>query len=334
MTDLLRAALADLPGPDTEAAAAVAARAGEVLRPPGALAALDAIAVHLAGWSGSTRPRVTRPHVVVFAGDHGVATGGVSNYAAELTTEMLAAVRQGRATVNAMAAATGATVTAVDVGVGEPTGDLRVEPALTPERFDAVSEAAFAAVDAAAEAGADVLMLGELGIGNTTVAAALAARVGGVPLEHAVGRGTGVDDDGLARKRAAVEQACARTADVADPLELLRQLGGTELVAMAAGCVRARQHRLPVLLDGYVVTAAMLPLHAAAPDALDHCLAGHASAEPGHRLVLDRLGLRPILALDLRLGEGTGALAALPLLDVACRAVTDVATFPEWFAGR
>lgn len=328
----LRDALADLPAADPEAAARVAARAADVLRPPGALAALDAVAIHLAGWQATDRPGVARPAVLVFAGDHGVTAGSVSNYPAEITTAMLAAVRQGRATVNAMAAAAGATVAVHDVGVGRPTGDIRTDDALSGDRFEAITEQAFAAVDAAVADRADVIVLGELGIGNTTVAAALAARLADVPIAQAVGRGTGVDDEGLARKRVAVAQAVARCADDDDPLELFRRLGGSELVAMAAACVRARQHRITVLLDGYVVTAAMLALHRARPDALDHCLAGHVSAEPGHRLVLDHLGMRPLLALDLRLGEGTGALAALALLEPACRAVTDTATFTEWFA--
>ncbi len=327
MTDVLRRALLGLPEVDATAAAAVAERAANTLRPTGALAALDAVAVHLAGWQQTTRPAVRRPAVLVFAGDHGVAGAGVSNYPADITAAMLAAVQQGRATVNAMAAAAGASVTAVDAGVGRPTGDIRVEPALTAERFDEICVTAFAHVDELAAAGTDLLILGELGIGNTTVAAALATALAGVPIADSVGRGTGVDDDGLARKCAAVEQAARRVAGVDDPLEVLRQIGGAELVGMAAACAQARRHRLPVLLDGYVVTAAVLPL----AGALDHCLAAHVSAEPGHRRVLDHLGLAPLLALDLRLGEATGALAALPLLKLACRAVTDTATFAEWF---
>lgn len=327
MTELLRRALEGLPEPDREAAAAVAERAANTLRPTGALAALDAVAVHLAGWQGTTRPAVQQPAVLLFAGDHGVAAGGVSSYPADITAAMLAAVQQGRATVNAMAAAVRAPVTAVDVGVGRPTGDIRVAPALSPDRFDQICTTAFAHVDRLAAAGTDVLILGELGIGNTTVAAALATALAGVPPMESVGRGTGVDDAGLARKRDAVEQATARVAGIDDPLEVLRQIGGAELVGMAAACARARRHRIPVLLDGYVVTAAVLPL----AGALDHCLAAHASAEPGHRRVLDQLGLVPLLSLDLRLGEGTGALAAVPLLELACRAVTDTATFAEWF---
>jgi nicotinate-nucleotide--dimethylbenzimidazole phosphoribosyltransferase len=331
VTVLRRAVMADLPEPDLAAAAAVRARADTVLRPPGALRNLDDVAVHLAAWQATARPGVRRPAVLVFAGDHGVAAAGVSNYPASITASMLAAVRAGRATVNAMATAVGATVTAFDVGVGVPTGDIRVAPALAPERFDAITEVAFEAVDGAAGAGADVLVLGELGIGNTTAAAALAAALIDAPLTELVGRGTGLDDAGMERKRAAVAAAAGRCAGIGDPLEVLRQVGGSELAAIAAACVRARHHRIPVVLDGYICTAAVLALHAAAPGVLAHCLAGHASAEPGHRHTLAHLGLRPMLTLDLRLGEGTGALAALPLLELACRAVTDVATFAEWF---
>lgn len=317
---------------DSETAARVRDRASQVLRPAGALAALDEVAIHLAGWQRTERPTVSHPTVLVFAADHGVAAAGVSSYPASITAAMLSAVQEGRATVNAMAAAVGATVEVFDLGVGRPTGDIRTEVALTPERFEEATATAVSAVDRCVADGTDVIVLGELGIGNTTVAAALAARFAGLSVDEAVGRGTGVDDEGLARKRAAVTAALARCDAVTDPLEVLAEIGGAELVAMSAAAVRARHHRVPVLLDGYVVTAALLAVHAARPGVLDHCLAGHASAEPGHIRVLDHLGLRPLLSLDLRLGEGTGALAALPLLETACRCVTDVSTFDERFA--
>lgn len=336
MTGSLHELLAALPPVDdlvdARAAAAVRERASQTLRPGGALAALDDIAVHLAGWRGTERPAVNRPAVLLFAADHGVAAAGVSNYPAEITSSMLAAVEEGRATVNAMAAAVGAAVHVYDVGVGQPSGDIRIQPALDLERFNEIVETATRAVDSAATLGTDVIVLGELGIGNTTIAAALTTFFTDTPIGVAVGRGTGIDDEGLRRKQSAVASAVRRCSGLTDPLVILREIGGAELVAMAAACVRARHLRIPVLLDGYVVTAAMLALHASAPGVLNHCLAGHVSAEPGHRRVLDHLGLRPILALDLRLGEGTGALAALPLLEVACRAATDVATFDEWFA--
>lgn len=324
-------ALADLPGPDPDAAAAVADRAGNVLRPAGALQRLDDLAVHVAGWHGTARPTIDHPAVLVFAGDHGVVRAGVSAYPGEVTAAMLAAVRAERATINAMARSVGAVLRVHDVGVGAPTGDIRVEPAMSAERFETIARVAADAVDEVVADGADLLVVGELGIGNTTIAAALPAALLGGDVAAWVGRGTGVDDAGLERKRAAVAAAVRRVATVADPLELLREIGGSELVAMAAAVVRARLRRVPVVLDGYVATAAVLPLHLAAAGALDHCVVGHASAEPGHQRILDRLGTSPLLDLGMRLGEGSGALAAVPLVRMACVCVTEVPTFDEWF---
>lgn len=333
MTNPLHALLAGLPDVDVAAADAVRGRAAQVLRPPGSLRRLDEIAVHIAGWHADPTPSVDRPAVLVFAGDHGVAVAGVSAYPADVTAAMLAAVRAGRATINALARAAGATLEVFDVGVGDPTGDIRFEPALPTGRFAEVIHVATTAVDDAAAAGADLLVLGELGIGNTTASAAIPAALLGGPVEQWVGRGTGVDDDGLARKRTAVRQATERVAGLADPVEVLRELGGSEHVAMAAACARARHHRIPVVLDGYVATSAVLPLDVARPGALAHCLVGHLSAEPGHRRLLDRLGVEPLLDLGLRLGEGSGALAAVPLVRMACAAVVEVPTFDEWFGG-
>ncbi|MGB3735578.1 MAG: nicotinate-nucleotide--dimethylbenzimidazole phosphoribosyltransferase [Ilumatobacter sp.] len=320
--------LAELPGPDHGAVAAVTERAATVLRPPGALQWLDDVAAWKAGWQRSTTPTVERPAVLVFAGDHGVAAADVSNYPSDVTGAMLTATQNGQATINAFARSAGASVTAIDVGVGDPTGDMRTEAALTPERFDAITRTAFDAVDAL---DTDLLVLGELGIGNTTAAAAIAAAFAGGEATVWVGRGTGVDDDGLARKQAAVQESVRRIAGVMDPLEILREVGGSELVAMAAACVAARHRSIPVVLDGYICTASMLPLHRANTTALDHCIVGHCSAEPGHRLLLDRLDKKPLLDLDMRLGEGSGAMAAVPLVRMACAGVVEVPTFDEFF---
>ena len=177
----------------------------------------------------------------------------------------------------------------------------------------------------------DLLVLGEIGIGNTTPSAAISAALAGGETAAWVGRGTGVDDEGLARKRAAVQESVRRIAGITDPLEILREVGGSELVAIAAATVATRHRSIPVVLDGYVVTSAVLPLVMVNPAALDHCTVGHCSTEPGHRKLLERLDKRPLLDLDMRLGEGSGAMAAVPLVAMACAGVTKVPTYDEWF---
>jgi nicotinate-nucleotide--dimethylbenzimidazole phosphoribosyltransferase len=239
---------------------------------------------------------------------------------------MVKALREGVATACVLARQVGATLEVVDVGVGDPTGDLTAEPALAPARFRACVQAGR---DAVAAVDADLLVLGEMGIGNTTAAAAVTAILLGRSAEASTGRGTGVDDAGLARKRAAVA-AARRRVGTAAPMEVLRQAGGAELAALAGAALEARLRRLPLVLDGFVVTAAVTPLELLRPGALANAVAGHRSAELGHRALLERLGLRPLLELDLRLGEASGALAAVPLLRLAAAAVTEVATFADW----
>jgi nicotinate-nucleotide--dimethylbenzimidazole phosphoribosyltransferase len=324
----LTTALGSLPAGDSAAADAVRTRAADILRPAGALARFDEVAVWVARWQETERPAVTRPAALIFAADHGVTAAGVSKYPVDVTAAMLAAYRAGRSTVTAFAHVAGATVQAIDVGVGRPTGDIRFEAAMDQARFD---EAVAAGRDAVESLDADLLVLGEMGIGNTTAAAAVAGALGGGEVAAWVGRGTGVDDAGLARKREAVRQSIDRVAGVLDPLEVLRELGGAELVAMAAAITAARHRKLPVLIDGYVVTAAAWPLFLVADTSLDHCLVGHCSSEPGHRRLLERLGMQPLLDLEMRLGEGSGAMAAVPLVAMACAGVTEVPTFGEWF---
>ena len=318
-----------LPAADAVATAAVHERAAQVLRPSGALAWLDELAEWVAGWHRTDRPKVERPAGLIFAGDHGVAAAeAVSAYPTTVTAAMFEAYRQGRSTISAFARLAGASVDAVDVGIGRPTGDIRFEAALTPERFEEIVTVAVAKVDSL---DTDLLVLGEMGIGNTTPAAALSAALAGGETAAWVGRGTGVDDAGLARKRAAVQQAVRRIAGITDPIEVLREVGGAELAAVAAATMAARHRSLPVVLDGYVVTSSVLPLVMVEPTALDHCIVGHCSAEPGHRRLLDRLGKRPLLDLDMRLGEGSGAMAAVPLVAMACAGISEVPTFAEWF---
>lgn len=325
----LRDRLVDLPTDDAAARAAVHDRAAHILRPSGALAWLDEIAAWVAGWQRTDRPRVKAPRGLIFAADHGIAAATkVSAYPTGVTEAMFSAFGEGRSTISAFARLAGAEVTAIDVGIGRPTADIRYDAALSEERFDEITETAFDAVEAL---DADLLVLGEMGIGNTTPSAAIAAALAGGEATAWVGRGTGVDDEGLARKRAAVQEAQRRIAGITDPIEILREVGGAELTAIAAATVAARHRSIPVVLDGYVVTSSVLPLHFVSDAALDHCTVGHCSAEPGHRKLLERLGKRPLLDLDMRLGEGSGAMAAVPLIAMACAGITEVPTFAEWF---
>lgn len=327
-TSALRQELAAAPKPDDESANLTQTRIDNILRPPGALARLDELAIWLARWQNTATPCVDNIELIVFAGDHGVTAEGVSNYPADVTAAMLDAFRADKASVNALARVVGATSRVVDVGVGEPTGNIRVEPAMTSDRLDTSFAAGRAAV---AASDADLLVFGELGIGNTTAAAALAAAYLTVDATKVTGKGTGIDAHGLLVKQQVVSDAANRIGVQGDPVEVLRELGGTEIAAIAGAIFQARVQSTPVLLDGFIVGSAALTAHAIGSEATAHCWAGHGSAELGHQLVLDYLGLTPLLTLDLRLGEGSGAIAAVPLVRAACALVNEVPTFEEWF---
>jgi nicotinate-nucleotide--dimethylbenzimidazole phosphoribosyltransferase len=301
-------------------------RARNVLRPVGALRRLDDLAVWLARWQRTSHPSVDRPAVIIFGGDHGVASEGVSAYPASVTTAMMDALRKGVATASVMARQVGAKLEVVDVGVGTPTGNIRVEPALSGSQFERAVETGRAAV---ASVDTDLLVVGEIGIGNTTSAAAISFALFGGEVSDWVGAGSGLDVDGVANKMRVVGDAVARVSG-SSPVEILRELGGWELAALAGAVIEARRTSIPILLDGFAVTASVMPLEAAHPGFLDHCWPGHMSPEPGHRLLVERLSRPPILDLEMRLGEGSGAMAALPLLSLAARSVVEVATFEEW----
>ncbi len=323
---LLANLLLDLPEPDQVSAAQVAARGAANLRPSGAFARLEHTAAWLAGWQGTANPRVERPRIIVFGADHGVTAEGVSAYPAAVTALMVEALDREVATVSALARQAGAGLDFVDVGVGAPTGNIRTEDAMTPAEFDAAVQAGVDAVDGI---DADLLIVGEIGIGNTTPAAAVTAAVlGGEPRQWA-GPGTGIAGPSLDDKRTVVDDAVRRVGPL-EPIDALRRLGGKELAAMAGATVAARRRRLPMLLDGFIATASVVPLERASAGALDHCLAGHSSAEPGHRRQLEAIDKQPLLTLDLRLGEGSGAVMAIPIVQLACAAVVDVATREEF----
>ncbi len=324
--DDIRHLIAGMPGPEMAAADAVRARDKELTKPAGSLGRMEEIAEWLAAWQGKSPPRVDRPLVCVFAGNHGVVAQGVSAYPQAVTRQMLENFAAGGAAINQICAAFDLGFKVFDLALDLPTGDFT--------QGDALDEKACVATMAfgmeALAGGADLLCLGEMGIGNTTSAAAIYAALYGGEAAFWCGRGTGVDDAGLARKVAAVEAGLAfHAAHLNDPLEVLRRFGGREIAAICGAILAARLQRIPVVLDGYVVTAAAAILHALEPSALDHCLAGHLSAEGAHAAVLARLGKQPLLALDMRLGEGTGAALAAALVKAAAAIHSGMATFAQ-----
>ena len=319
-----RSLLDRLPAPDAAALAGAEARNGQLTKPPGALGRLEQLALWLAGWQGTDKPHADRPQIVIFAGNHGVTAQGVSVFPPEVTVQMVANFAHGGAAINQLAKAFGAKLDVVSLELERPTADFTQGPAMTEAEVVAALRAGYGAVDPEA----DLFVAGEMGIGNTTVAAALAAALyGGTGW---AGRGTGVDDAGLGRKEAAVAAGVARHAGaLADPLEVLRCLGGRELAAMTGAILAARMHRVPVILDGFVVCAAAAVLERSVPGALDHCIAGHQSAEGAHPRLLAALGKEPLLSLGLRLGEGSGAALAIGVVQGAVACHSGMATFAE-----
>ncbi|MGJ3262041.1 MAG: nicotinate-nucleotide--dimethylbenzimidazole phosphoribosyltransferase [Salinarimonas sp.] len=324
--DDIRALVAAMPGPDESAVAAVRARDAELTKPAGSLGRLEWLAEWLAAWQGKAKPSVARPLVAVFAGAHGVTARGVSAFPDAVNRQMLENFAAGGAAINQICAAYGIGFKVFDLAIDIPTKDFTREPAMGEK--DAVATMAFG-MEAIA-GGADLLGIGEMGIGNTTAAAAIYCALWGGEPGHWVGRGSGVDDVGLSRKIAAIEDALALHADaLSDPLEVLRRLGGREICAMAGAILAARAERVPVVIDGYVATAAAAVLHALDPRTLEHCVAGHLSAEGAHREALERIGKTPLLALNMRLGEGSGAALAIGVIKAACACHTDMATFEQ-----
>ena len=324
--DDIRSLVARMPGPDLEAVAAVRRRDRELTKPAGSLGRLEEIAEWLAAWQGRVPPQVNRPICAIFAANHGVARRGVSAYPPEVTRQMVENFAAGGAAINQICALYDIGLKVFDLALDLPTPDIT-----QAEAFDEAGCAATIAFGMEAVAGGhDLLCVGEMGIGNTTIAAAIACALFGGEAADWVGPGTGVDAAGLERKRAAVEAAIERhRSGLDDPLEVLRRLGGREIAAMAGAIVAARFERVPVLIDGFVATAAAAILHKLDPGALDHCLAAHRSAEPAHGRLLDRLGKRPLLDLGMRLGEGSGAALAAGLVKAAAAVHSGMATFGQ-----
>ncbi len=322
--DDIRALLRDLPGPDAEAMAAVDARDRTLTKPPGALGRLEEIARWAAGWQGRKIPRIEQIVTVVFAGNHGVVVQGVAAYPQAVTAQMVANFQNDGAAVNQICKTFDLGLKVFELALEIPTHDITQGAAL--EEKDCAATMAYG-MEAIA-GGCDLLCVGEMGIGNTTIAAAICHALFGSAPEDWVGPGTGVDAEGLKRKADAVARAVnLHHAHIKDPLEVLRRLGGREIAAMAGAILAARLNRIPVLLDGYVSCAAAAVLQAANPLALDHCFVAHKSAEPSHARLLERLNKSPLLDLGMRLGEASGAALAAGIVKAAINTHNNMATF-------
>jgi nicotinate-nucleotide--dimethylbenzimidazole phosphoribosyltransferase len=322
--DEFAAVLAAAPEPDVAAREAARARDAVLTKPPGSLGRLEEVAVWLAGWHGDARPVIAAPQIIVFAGNHGVTARGVSAFPAEVTAQMVMNFRTGGAAINQLARAAGAELSVVALDLDRPTADFTVSPAMSEDDCVAALRTGWEAVGE----GTDLLVTGEMGIGNTTAAAALGLALFGGRAEDWTGRGTGVDQAGLNRKTAVVAEGAALHAGLS-PLATLAALGGREIAAMAGAIAGARAQRIPVILDGFICTAAAAVLARAQAGALDHCIAGHLSAEGAHGKLLAALGMRPLLDLGLRLGEGSGAAVAISVVRAAAACHAGMATFAE-----
>ncbi|GGA12950.1 nicotinate-nucleotide--dimethylbenzimidazole phosphoribosyltransferase [Neptunicoccus cionae] len=321
-----KAVLEQASGPDGSAIEAAQERNNQLTKPPGALGRLEDLAVWYAGWRGDATPRIENPQVVVFAGNHGVAARGVSAFPAEVTAQMVMNFQHGGAAINQLCATFGANLDVIALDLDTPTADFTAGPAMSEDEVVTALSTGWNAVDPAA----DLFVAGEMGIGNTTSGAAICAALFSGSAEDWVGRGTGVDDAGLALKaRVVTEGLAANPQAKGNGLETLRCLGGRELAAMAGAIASARFHKIPVIIDGFICTAAAACLEKTCEGALDHTVAGHQSREAGHVQALQEIGKEPLLSMGLRLGEGSGAALAIGVLKAALDCHSGMATFAQ-----
>lgn len=323
--DGFRGALAAMPGEDTAARADAAARNAQLTKPPGALGRLEDVAQWYAAWRGDARPRIRAPQIIVFAGNHGVAAQGVSAFPPEVTAQMVLNFEHGGAAINQLARAAGARLDVHALALDRPTEDFTKGPALCEGGAVDALAAGWDAVDPQT----DLLVVGEMGIGNTTPAAALAAELFGGDAADWTGHGTGVQGAAFANKIRVVAEGVALHKGSGDGIEILRRMGGREIAAMAGAIARARSLRIPVILDGFICTAAAACLAQTCKGALDHCIAGHLSTEGAHARLLAALDKEPLLALGLRLGEASGAALAIQIVKAALECHSGMATFAE-----
>lgn len=323
--DDFRHLLANLPGPDIDAVNAVRARDAQLTKPPKALGRLEDIAEWLAAWTGRP-PAVTRPLVAIFAGNHGVTEQGVSPFPQSVTQQMVENFAAGGAAINQICIVHDIGLKVFDLALEVPTADITVDAAMDERTCAATMAFGMEAI----AGGTDLLCLGEMGIGNTTIASAIFLALYGGKAADWVGPGTGATGDILAKKIDVVDRAVKlHKKHTDDPLEVLRRLGGREFAAMAGAILAARMEKIPVLIDGFVCTAAAAVLHASNPAALDHCMIGHVSGEPAHAKALEHLGKKPILDLGMKLGEGTGAALAVGVVRAAAQCHSGMATFSQ-----
>lgn len=321
----LKASLSDFPGPDAAAIEAARVRQSQLTKPPGSLGMLEELAVYLAGWQGREKPILDRVQALIFAGNHGVCAQGVNPFPQEVTAQMVANFQHGGAAINQLCAANGCDLSVIALDLDRPTGDISQGPAMDEvETLDAMRQGA-EAVDPEAQ----LLVLGEMGIGNSTIAAALACAVFGGKGADWAGPGTGADKEGVSLKARVIDQALeANRAAIGDPLATLAAVGGREQAAICGAVLEARRRRIVVVLDGFICSSAAAVLHPFA-GALDHCVAGHVSAEPGHQRLLAAMGKTPLLSLGMWLGEGSGAALAVSVLRSAIACHNGMATFAE-----
>jgi nicotinate-nucleotide--dimethylbenzimidazole phosphoribosyltransferase len=315
-----------LPSRDDVAHAGATDRNGQLTKPPGALGQLEDLAIWYAGWRGDARPAINKPQVVIFAGNHGVAAQGVSAFPAEVTEQMVMNFQGGGAAINQLCKTFGASLDVIALSLDTPTVDFTTGPAMDDDAFLGALAAGWNAVDS----DTDLLVTGEMGIGNTTSAAAVAHALFDGAASDWTGRGTGVDDAGVDLKSRVVSAGLnANPSAKGSGLSALQCLGGRELAGMVGAILRARVLSIPVILDGFICSAAAACLHVENEFALDHCVAGHQSAEGAHSAVLKQLDKTPLLSLGLRLGEGSGAALAIGVLQGAVACHSGMATFAE-----
>ncbi len=340
--DRLKAILENIEALDQNAMQAAQSHSDRLTKPPGSLGQLEGLAAQLAGIAREFPLQIRKKAIIVMAGDHGVCEEGVSAFPQEVTPQMVLNFLNGGAAVNVLGRHAGAEVICVDIGVKSDidhpdllrrkvrygTANIARGPAMTREEAVAAIEVGIAVVDELMQRGYQMFATGEMGIGNTTPSAAMLQVLGGVSSEQAVGRGTGVDDAGLQRKRAVINLAIAVNApDANDPLDVLSKLGGLEIAGMTGVILGAAANRCPVVIDGFIATLAALVAYRLAPLTRDYMIASHLSDEKGHGAVLEQLGLKPMITLGMRVGEGTGAAIGMTILDAAVKLMQEMATF-------